>query len=363
MRRRQGKVNRWVILLLGVVALTFFFFENRSLRSVRSRLYDQKLAALQLAARAFEIVRDYRLRILGLPIDSINDPNSTGLIGLQYTQITYGRSNLSDALTTTNPNFSAALVEMLSRTRVKRGDTVAVNWDGTYPALNISVLAAAKVMGFYPIIVTAQSAGMWGANCPDLTWLDMEQILFKAEIWDYRTIIATASGEDDNGRGSSPEGRELLTKTAELTGVAIFTPESITAGVARRMEVFARCRALIAIGLPVVNSGDPLRRVRSGLLFGRRLKAGNGLIAAFLNRGLPVVHIANPSQIAIDYRLPVAPVPLPDIGKGRLFYERRYSVPLAIVFTAVLIALLTIIVRYDVEYYLGARGEENGEAV
>jgi hypothetical protein len=87
-------------------------------------------------------------------------------------------------------------------------------------------------------------------------------------------------------------------------------------------------------------------------------------VRTLLEQGVPVVHIANPRRVAAAYRLPVAPVPLPELGRGRLFFERRYSVWLAGLFAAVLLALLWFVVRYDVESYLGVkRNQEENTSV
>lgn len=363
MRRRKGKVNRWVITALAVLSLLLFYLETKSLHSIKSKLYAQKLSAAQLSAKGFELVRDYRLNKLTLPIDSVNDPNGTALIGLQYSPLTYGRSDLSDALTTTNPNFSAALIEIFYRLKLKPGDTVAINWDGTYPALNIQVLSAVKTLDLNPLIITAQTSGMWGANYPGFTWLELEKVLADAQLWNYRSVLTTLGGETDDGRGLSLFARETLTHIAESTKVPLFIPESLPEAVFKRKQIFTNCRALIAIGLSVTNSGDPLTRLSTKIYTDRHQKAGTGLVAQFLSSGRPVLYIAKPTRTALDYRLPVAPVPLPQIGKGKLFYERRYSVPLAVFFTLIIITLLVIIVRYDIESYFGVKTEEEGEAV
>jgi poly-gamma-glutamate system protein len=360
MRLRQGKVNRWVLVVVAVLALAFFYTVTKSARTVRSRLYDPKLASARLAAEAFGAMRAYRER-LGVPIDSVNDPNRTGLVGLQYSQTTYGRSDLSDALTTTNPNFSAAIVEMLYKAGVRKGDVIAVSWDGTYPALNIELLAAAKTLDLRPVIVTAQSAGMWGANQPGMSWLDIERALVNAGLWGFRTRFATLGGETDDGRGLSPEGRMELAAAAESAGVELVVPSSVDDGVARRAAVFDGARVLVSVGRPVANVGNVATRVPSRIISDRtRRNQYQGLIGAMRHRNVPVIHIANPSQVALDYRLPLAPAPMPETGKGRLFYERRYSVALAALFSVILLLVLGLVVRYDVEGYLGV-GEDSGE--
>ena len=360
MRRRQGKVNRWVLVALAGVSVLFFIAVNRSVRPVRSRLYDTKLASARLAAQAFAAVRDYRQQ-LGTPIDSVNDPNGTGLVGLLYSQTTDGRSDLSDALATTNPNFAAALVEMLHRAGVRPGDSIGVSWDGTYPALNIELLAVARTMNLRPVIVTAQSAGSWGANYPGLAWLDIERLLVRAGLWNYRSAWATLGGENDAGQGLSPEGRAILAAAADSSGVPVVTPSVLADGIGRRAEAFRGVRALVSFGRSMADIGDARARVPSRVLAGRPARNGKaGAIRAILEQGIPVVRISNPSQVAIDFHLPVSPRRMPEIGKGRLYLERRYSVVLSAVASLLLLVLLGLVVRYDLEWYLGVR-EEMGD--
>lgn len=354
MHRRHGKLGRWVLVFMALVALSFYVAVNRSSRVSRARFYEQKVASARLARKAFLSVREARQRS-GIPIDTVNDPNKTGLVGVQYSQLTYGRSDLSDALTSLSPNFSAALVEMLHEAGVKPGDSVGLSWDGTYPALNVQALAVVASLGLRPVIVTAASAGMWGANYPGWSWLDIERNLVEAGIWQYRSRFATLGGEADDGRGLSPEGRAVLLAAAESAGVECRIPIDLEQGVELRLGAFEGCRAVICLGKASADIGDPMARVPSRVLKKPVGNLGSGTIAALLDSRVPVTYIGNPSRVAADYGLPIAPVPLPDIGKGRLFFERRYSVLLAAVLSLVMLGLLWFVVRYDVEWYFGPR--------
>ncbi len=357
MRRRRGRVNRWVLVVLALVAVGCHWLVSRSARPVRSRLFYEKAAAVELSRRAFLLTAGLRHN-LGFPVDSVNDPNGTALIGVQFSQTTFGRSDLSDALTTTNPNFSAALVEMLHRAGARRGDSVGVSWDGTYPALNVQLLAACRALGVVPVIATAQSAGMWGANLPGLSWLDIERQLVNAGLWEYRTAAAFLGGENDDGRGLSPEGRAELVAAVESAGVRLYLPESLEQGAAIRDSLFGCARVVVTLGRAVANYGGPLERVPSRLISERwRRTRYRGLVGRARERNIPVINISNPSQAARAYHLPVAPVPLPAPGKGRLFFEQRYSAVLAAVLAMVLLGLLVFVVRYDVEWYFGVRDD------
>jgi len=364
MRRRHGRVNRWVLVVLALVSLGLFHVELRSARRHRTRFFGRKLEAARLSTTAFSIVRDYRER-LGIPVDTINDPGRTGLVGVQYSQLTYGRNDLSDVLTTLNPNFSAALVEILVDAGVRSGDRVGISWDGTFPALNIQMLAAVRSLDLHPVIVTALSAGMWGANLPGFTWLDIERLLADSGVFEYRSVHATLGGEADDGRALSPAGREILQLAADANGVELHVPGSMTEAVERRLEALEGVKAVVSIGRVVADAGDPMARIPSRTIRKStdRVAAG-GMIARLLQRGVPVVFLGNPSRVALDHGLPIAPVPLPDAGTGRLFYQRRYSVLLAAVIVLVLLALLLLVVRYNIESYFGAaRRPPDEEAV
>ncbi len=346
-----------MLVVLAVLSVVSYWLVSRSARPVRSRLFDEKMAAVELSRRAFQLMTELR-HGLGFPVDSVNDPNGTALVGVQYSQTTYGRSDLSDALTTTNPNFSAALVEMLTQAGARRGDTVGVSWDGTYPALNVQLLAACSALGIVPVIATTQSAGMWGANLPGLSWLDVERHLVSSDLWHFRSTAAFLGGEDDDGRGLSPEGRSLLAAAVESAHVRLHVPESLEQGVALRDSLFQHARVIVTLGRAVANSGGPLERVPSRVISERwRRSHYRGLVGRARDRQVPVVNIINPNSVALSYHLPVAPVPLPAPGRGRLFFEQRYSVVLAGGLALLLLGLLVFSVRYDVEWYLGVRDD------
>ncbi|MEO0081311.1 MAG: poly-gamma-glutamate system protein [candidate division WOR-3 bacterium] len=363
MRRRHGKVNRWVLVGLAVLALVLFTFEHSSARYRRTRFYEEKLAAARLSKAAFKAVFRMRER-LGIPIDTVNDPNKTGLVGAQYSELTYGRSDLSDALTTLNPNFAAAVLELLVQTGVRRGDQVGISWDGTYPALNIELLAVCRCMELKPVIVTSQSAGMWGANWPGMTWLDIERVLNEAGLFDYRTEFATLGGEADDGRGLSPEGRAMLAAAAESAQVELVVPADPELTVQRRLEAFRNARAIVSVGRVVADIGDPLAQVPSRVLRKPTAKMGSqGTIASLLKQRKPVAYLGNPTRVALAYGLPVAPVPIPEVGKGRLFFQRQYSVGLAAIFVIALALMLWFTVRYDIESYISRNPAPEEEAV
>ena len=355
MKRRHNKVNRAVLSALALLSLAAAWLLTLSVHTFRARYFDEKRAAVELtrtALRELATLREQR----GVPVDTVNDPNRTGLIGQQFTPLVYGRTDLSDALTTTNPNFAAALVEMLHEAGLKKGDAVGFSWDGTFPAVNAGLLSAARVMELEPRIVTAMSAGSWGANVPGLDWLELERALYERGVFKARTSMATLGGADDAGQALSPDARMMLAAVAESCRVPLVVPATLRVAESSRLREFAGVKALVSVGWVTADLGGPLVRAPSKVLFRPWSRAdSSGVLAALLSRHVPVIRIGNPTAVAHDYGLPVAPEPLPEPGRGRLFFVKKYSVGLAAAMAAVLLALLWLVVRYDVEWYLGDR--------
>jgi poly-gamma-glutamate system protein len=334
----------------------------QSVRTVRASNYEDKIKSAQIGHEAMNKIKNTRIQ-LSIPIDNINDPNETGIIGSQYTAITFQRSDLSAALTATNPNFSAVFVELLKKLKIKQGDTIAIGLDGSYPGLNIALYSAIRVLGIKPIIVTTASSAMWGANIPDLTWLDMEGIFYRDNFFNFKSDIASLGGEDDLGRGFSPEARTQLINAMQRNQIEMINSDSFTSDIQTRMSFYSskgQFKAFINIGKSVADIGVNRINYPNGLINNMAHKTDvNNVIAQMLLRKIPVINISDVNRIATKYGLPVAPVPMPTLGKSKLFMEKRFSQTLAIIITFVIIVILYLVIQYDFEYYLSKNRRKN----
>jgi poly-gamma-glutamate system protein len=358
MKRRVEKVSAWELIVLAAISVGLFAVLMNSKQLAKARDYDVKFEAAKLVSDAFKAVRDFRQKA-GLPIDEINDPNRTGLVGTQYSLITYGRGDQSGVMTATNPNFVAVVIALLRKVGLKNGDVVALGLNGSLPALNIEALAACRAMGLRPVVISAASSGMWGANDPRLTWLDIEAVLNRNGILPCKSAAASLGGEGDNGRGLSPEGRAWLDSAVARNKVELLLPKSLDEAVARRMEIYRReaggrpIRAFVNVGNAVANLGAELKPPATGVLDKRPVQLPNpSVIRSMAEQGAQIINLLDASRLAYRYRFPVAPVPLPTLAKGRLFVERKYPVGLALVFAIVIIGLLFVVIEFDLDFYV-----------
>jgi poly-gamma-glutamate system protein len=358
MKRRTGKVLQWELVALALIAVGLFAVLVSSTRVAKAQDYDARLRAATLSQDAFRAIRAARSQA-GLAIDEINDPNRTGLVGSQYSLITSGRGDLSGALTATNPNFAAVVLAVLRKAGLHRNDVVAVGLSGSLPALNIEVLAACEVLGLRPMVISTASSGMWGANDPRFTWLDMEAVLSRTGVLPVHSVAASLGGEGDNGLGLSPAGRAWLDSALTRNQVPLLVGADLADAVAQRMAAYRRAaqgeriRAFIAVGNSAANQGIFGRPLPTGLVNRRPADLpGPSVVRAMAEQGARVINLTDVARLAYRYKFPVAPVPLPALAKGRMFAERKYSVNLAIAFTVLIVILLFGVIELDVDYYV-----------
>jgi hypothetical protein len=249
--------------------------------------------ASDLMARAEAAVRTCR-EGRGVPIEPAADPNRTGLIGEETSEITTSAGRLEAKRTTTNPAFAGLVVSLLHEAGVRRGDAVAVG------------------------------ASEWGGNIPGFSWLDMEDCLRRAGLVGVVPIARAVGGEEDVGRDMAPEGRAMLAARIRAEPVPFLEEPDLERNVACRLALYRAAagdrpiKAFVNIGGSWANLGtDPeILKVEPGLA-GRVTippPPRRGVLQAMAAAGVPVIHLLNVRGLCERYGLPWDPRPLPAAG-------------------------------------------------
>ena len=351
----KAKSNIVLGLLFLLALLAFIAVENGKL-DVKQDYYNEKLQAAKLSQAAENHLKNYRLEN-GVFIDDVNDPNQTALIGQEYSLITTDQGNIESKLSAMNPNFAAVIVQLLKDAGLKEKDRVAVAFSGSFPGMNISVMAALETLDLQPVVITSVGASNFGANDPYFTWLDMESLLQKSGNFHFRSVAASIGGGNDIGRGLSPEGRDLIVKAIERNDVEFIHENHLENSIARRMEIYEKSgsgkpvRAFINVGGGIASLGNTIngQLIPSGLT--EQLPMSNfplhGVIVQMGRKGIPIIHLLNIDQLLEKYGLPSNPVPLPDPGDGGIFIQKKYNLLVTSIATAILV--LVIVYIYIVE--------------
>jgi len=370
---RPQRVSLRVMLVVTFVAFCGFAAVETFRVSERQPYYRLKMAAARTALKAFRTVKDARVQ-RQLPIDPETDPAGSGLIGDLISPITTNTGHLPAKLTSVNPNFAAVVVEMLRQARVREGDAVAIGFSGSFPAINICVLAAVDTLRLRPLIITSVGASQWGANHPELTWLDMEQLLSESGLLPYRSLAASPGGIDDRAMGLSKRGRRAITTAVERTGLPLIEPEDYADSLAKRMALYreqpeeADVRAYINVGGGSTSVGTRVGKQLFKPGLNRSAPPGkmvDSVMARFAERGVPVIHVIKIDELAERYGLPLQPQAMPPVGEGTIYVRQSYSSWLTAAVLAVIVALLAALLRFDLGHRVlmaGRRERDTGQS-
>ncbi len=357
MKIKAAPSSLFVVGLAGLVSvgyLIFVVFFPAAAPGLRRNMVE----ASRLMAESEAAIKECR-EAAGVPIDPKTDPNRTGLIGIEMSPITTTLGNIEAKRTTTNPNFGGLAALLLNEAGVRSGDTVAIGASGSFPALIIAVLAAAKAMDLRPLLIVSLGASEWGANNPAFTWLDMADCLKSKSILDVKPIALAVGGGEDVGRDMSPDGRRELEEKIRRTGIAFIEEPDLEANVRARLSAYEAAaagrplRLFVNVGGGTANIGTNagILKLRPGLVRDVPVPpAGErGVLQAMAMQGIPVVHLLNIPGLAEAYGLPWDPKPLPRPGEGLLYGRAtrggRLFISITIGYAALVFSLLIAAAR------------------
>lgn len=352
-----SRLPDWVLVVVALLSIGGFYLFEHTKRRVKVKDYELKLAAAQATYRAFDEVRNIRDE-LNWPIDTLYDPLKTGLIGHQYSPITTRRGELTEKILTTNPNFAAIVVELFKKAGIKEGDMVGIGWNGSYPGLNIAVLAACKAMHVRPVAITSNESSMWGANDSMLTWLHIEKRLADKKIFDRATLWATIGGDDDNGLGVTQHGVDLIIRSIQDNGFELRRFQYLDDDVRSRIDSYGDIKAYINIGYNPASYGPAGVRIEPGAIRHPRWKGEvKSVLQYYMAQGKPVINFVSIDEIVSDYIDPQKFMEGTAPGDNRIFYEMRYSLAITGLVVLVIGIILFGLIRFDLFSYLIRRGK------
>ena len=273
---------------------------------------------------------------------------SNRLPGPEYSLITTTLGSEEAKHLSLQPDFAAVAVDLLIRAGVRPGDRVALNVTGSFPGLNIAVLAALQALGADPVLISSVGASTWGATNPLDTWLDMEHSLTQAGLWPWRSSAASPGGVGDRGGGLDKEGLTLIHAAMGRNGVPELGSTNVTNGVSRRLALFRDPvgnlpTALINVGGShvIFGSRGHAAPLRQGLTTGYRQipVAADSLATPFLTANRPVIHFINVRRLAAHFQITTDSAP----GSASVFRERHLAPALRGFAATSLVAIVSLL--------------------
>lgn len=249
----------------------------------------------------------------------------SGLLGGEVTPLMTTLGSLEAKRISTNPAWAGAITSRLAAAGLGPGDLVAASFSGSFPGLNLAVMAACRALDVRLLAVSSVTASTWGANQPGFTWPEMEARLVSRGIVPRASIAVTAGGDLDQALDLDAEGRALAasirdTSARDLAAAAL-RPRSFDDAVRQRLGAYRkaadgrRLALYVNVGgaeASLGRSATVLRR-RSGFLpavpFGR--PSEQGVLARLAGEGVPALMLLNVRDLALRWDVPLERPPAP----------------------------------------------------
>ncbi len=349
------KANRAIILagILSVVA----FISLRILSSKNSLPYsDEMLEASRIMEKGIFVIGRHCVSVGNL-IDHSIDPNRTGLIGPEFSDLVSTLGHLQAKRTTTNPAFAGLIVHLLVEGGVTAGDTIAIGCSASFPALMLASLAAAQTMGVHPIMIISLGASSYGATHVDFHMLDMFRLLKENHILTHLPAAISLGGEKDIGSNYPQEIKEKLRQDIQESGISFLYEPVLQNNVSKRLEIYGvgnsknRIKSFINTGGSYANMGisSLVLKVKPGLnrTLSLPAKEERGILLEMAAHNIPCIHLLYIKGLVMEYGLPWDPIPLPPPDDSTIYHSGvGQHAHLIWIFIVYFLFLVLIIVSY-----------------
>ncbi|MBU2511323.1 poly-gamma-glutamate system protein [bacterium] len=277
------------LLALGLVAI-WFFAAGSELTDKEKMLWD-KVRAAQLH------ISQFRQRS-GVMSEASVDPWQTGMIGLEWSGITTTMGDLAAKRTASDPFWSVQFTRWFRELGLEKRDTVVIFSSGSFPGMLLNALAAAESMDMKTVLIASLGASTWGANHPGFTLPVLLTELRSGGFINTQAGYYTLGGGSEIGNGMAPEGKALLEKVVQTSGVKLLSTDTLEEMISMKTDFLLRQEAdvFINIGGSQANLGSDEDAIYlpSGLVSKFSIEeSGNGVIGAAMRGSIPVIHMLN----------------------------------------------------------------------
>ena len=330
MRKTENTILRLIAAALALLTLSAFLTHQSAAR-VQTDYYEIQVDAAQRLEQFFSAVRGYKEN-LGIPL-SEDDIHQTGMIGLPYTGITTTSGALEAKRTTAWPDMAALCVRMLFEAGIRPGDTVGAGFSGSFPGMNLAVVAACESMNVKLVCISSVGASTYGANNPELTFPEMLYHLNRGGLIQTQSAAVTMGGYRDVGSDMDQELAGQIRQRLTDLGLNLVEEADFQTNLELREALYQQegpINCFVAVGgnLTSLGQGESGVSLGQGVLRPERpvrVDESSGLVQRYLARGIPVINLLNIKKIMADYSMPYDPLQWPPMGQSAVYSHIRYD--------------------------------------
>ncbi|MBN2246101.1 MAG: poly-gamma-glutamate system protein [Candidatus Aminicenantes bacterium] len=362
----EKKNTRSVYILFGI-SLIFFLLIRVIPEKSDARLMIKMKEASELMARALTALGECRFKGERGSKPAAGDlPVRDAVLGQEMSPITTSLGSLPSKRTSVDPNLAGLMVFLLNKAGIKSHETIAVGASGSFPALIVATLAAARTMEIHPVWICSLGASQWGANDPDFHWLRMWACLEEKKIFSVDPVAVSLGGEGDTGGGMETEGRELLRKAAEKSGLPFIYEPDLKKNVALRMQLYQEAspgqeiRVFVNIGGGIANIGtdSEILNLRPGLVMPEHIPPPErrGVLFEMAGRGIRIIHLLYMKGLSSRFGIDWNPEALPRPGESGIYKlaggRSGYFVLIVIFYLVLVLTVMTLMAVSRRRYWL-----------
>ncbi len=339
-----------LISLLLLIAATAFF------SSGKRDAGNQQIEAARLMDESLRVIANHAQKHNLIAAKDI-DPWQTGVIGPEWSEITTTVGHPEAKRTTLNPAWAQLMVNLMREAGIRKGDTIALGCSGSFPALMIATLSAARAMQLHTRTIVSVGSSSFGASNPQLTLPDIYGLLYEEGLVSEPLAGCSPGGDEDLGSGFDPAVRDEILAKIRASGIPLILEPDLQDNVQKRMNIYegnhpGSVKLFVNTGgsLPNMGSSTGVLKLRPGLI----RKAGmpdlqhQGMIHAFVKQGVPVIHLLNIRQLASRYDIPWDPVTRSLAGMTNIPEENEKRVIKILISLLFLIYFAWIMIRAGV---------------
>lgn len=264
--------------------------------------------AEQTVLKAYSVLWDYRIE--NDMTDSIHDPNKTGTIGVEYSYLTTTMGYVDSKWLSTLPGWASWVVRGLAKRGLIEGDNIALCMSGSFPALNIAVLAALQELNADVKAVSSIGSSSWGANEIGLSWPEMERLLIEEGVLNIGSSAVTLGGTGDRGMEWGDYSLSLALKAVKRSRLPLLKPINLKDAIKKRMQFYEYpekyvCYINVGGSQASVGGGAKPRFTTGGWYYEPIELRGDppGVMDSFLKAGSPCLHLLHLEELNRRYNI------------------------------------------------------------
>lgn len=302
--------NRLFLLALATLMVLLWIFSHGMVSPRQNQLYRKVSDAEKVL---------YQWRDAQGNIDVTVDPFRTGLIGVEWSDLSTTEGALPSKRTAADPRWALVVDQWLDELDVKSGDSVVVMASSSFPGLILNTLMALENRGVEPLMVLSLGASSWGANQRDFTWLHMADHLRSRGLLQTMPRWCTLGGNGEIGGGLPGDTENYFIGLARQMEIPLVRKTSLEKMIQWKVDLIKSLapKVVFSIGGSHANMGDDpaVLTLRPGL--DRKNGRGDGVIGRSLAAGVPVVHLLDLKRLSQSKAIPYDGRPSP-------FFQSQY---------------------------------------